>query len=93
MLCTLQVSLTRIPEYFNFWDGKPLSQREYGAPTHKRKVWQRPKSDYGLRSAGRKKKGGQDGGLSPLDEGDDLLNGSHGTGGGGRNGGDSGSVS
>ena len=56
-LISLQVQLTRTPEYFNFWEGKPLLKRDWGVPTHKRKQWHRPKSDYGSRFASRKKKG------------------------------------
>ena len=45
----MQVNLTRVPEYVNFWQGKQLSQREHGNPTHSRALWKRPKSDYGSR--------------------------------------------
>lgn len=70
--------LTRVPEYFNFWDGKPLLQRDFGVKVHKRKQWRRPKSDYGTRFFTRKKKDGDDddsnkgrGGLETLLERDD----------------------
>ena len=71
--------LTRVPEYFNFWDGKPLLQRDYGVKVQKRKQWRRPKSDYGTRFFTRKKKDGDDddsnkgrgGGLETLLERDD----------------------
>ena len=70
--------LTRVPEYFNFWDGKPLLQRDFGVKVQKRKQWQRPKSDYGTRFFTRKKKNGDDddsnkgrGGLETLLERDD----------------------
>ena len=43
------VKLTRVPEYLDFWAGKPLVQKEFGVPVHKRNTWQRPKSDYGNR--------------------------------------------
>lgn len=45
----MQVTLTRVPEYVNFWQGKPLSKREYAIPVHSRTAWKRPKSDYGSR--------------------------------------------
>lgn len=41
--------LTHTPEYFDFWQGKPLRERDFGVKVHKRKAWQRPKSDYGTR--------------------------------------------
>lgn len=47
-----QVTLTRIPEYVNFWQGKPLSEREQIVHSHPRKGWRRPKSDYGSKFAG-----------------------------------------
>jgi hypothetical protein len=49
-----------VPEYFNFWDGKPLLQRDYGVKVQTRKKWQRPKSDYGTRFFTRRKKDGDD---------------------------------
>ena len=45
----LQVPLTRVPEYVNFWQGKPLLKREHSKPIQPRKAWHRPKSDYGSR--------------------------------------------
>ncbi len=48
-LHNLQVQLTHTPEYFDFWAGKPLRERDFGVKPNKRKVWQRPKSDYGNR--------------------------------------------
>ena len=45
----VQVTLTRVPEYVNFWQGKPLSKRECALPVHSRTAWKRPKSDYGSR--------------------------------------------
>lgn len=69
-----------MPEYFNFWEGKPLLQRDFGVKVHKRKAWQRPKSDYGtrysLRKGGAKKGGGgEEGGwgLETLAEKDDSV--------------------
>ena len=53
---SIQVTLTRVPEYINFWDGKPLLQREYGVQVHKKKQWLRPKSDYGSRIKSTKNK-------------------------------------
>ena len=41
--------LTRVPEYFNFWAGKPLLSKEFGVTVQTRKKWTRPKSDYGTR--------------------------------------------
>ena len=41
--------MTHTPEYFNFWAGKPLLQRDFSVGVQKRKVWRRPKSDYGSR--------------------------------------------
>ena len=76
--CFCQVHLTRVPEYLNFWEGKPLLQRDFGVKVHKRKHWQRPKSDYGSRFSTRKKKDDDDGdgrgnmgGLETLLERDD----------------------
>ena len=46
-----------MPEYVNFWQGKPLSIREHAVPVHKRRAWQRPKSDYGSRTCSRDKSG------------------------------------
>eukprot|EP00731_Ephydatia_muelleri_P022508 Em0015g91a len=43
------VYLTRVPEYFNFWAGKPLLSKEFGVTVQTRKKWTRPKSDYGTR--------------------------------------------
>lgn len=51
--CQLQVRLTHTPEYFDFWQGKPLRERDFGVKMHKRKSWQRPKSDYGTHSLNR----------------------------------------
>ena len=56
-----EVQLTHTPEYFNFWEGKPLLRREFGVKVHKRRQWQRPKSDYGSRFLTRSKKGDGDG--------------------------------
>ena len=66
-LC-VQVNLTRVPEYVNFWQGKPLSQREHGNPTHSRALWKRPKSDYGSRLLARKT---GDNALATVMEGED----------------------
>ena len=65
-----------MPEYFNFWEGKPLLQRDYGVKVHKRKAWRRPKSDYGSGLISRRKRDGDDddglgGGLETLHERDD----------------------
>ena len=57
------MQLTRIPEYFNFWEGKPLLQRDFGVKVHKRKQWQRPKSDYGTRTKKDNNTKGQGSGL------------------------------
>lgn len=47
-----------------------MSQREYGVPIHKRKQWQRPKSDYGSRVVnGRRNRGN----LETVVERDDGL--------------------
>jgi hypothetical protein len=54
---TKPVALTRVPEYVNFWQGKLLSQREFAIPSHTRRAWQRPKSDYGSRFTGHKNEG------------------------------------
>lgn len=47
------MSLSRVPEYVNFWQGKPLSERERVVPSHTRRAWKRPKSDYGSRDLSR----------------------------------------
>ena len=44
--------MTHVPEYFNFWAGKPLLERDFSVGVQKRKPWQRPKSDYGSRGLG-----------------------------------------
>lgn len=81
LLCFTQVHLTRTPEYINFWEGKPLLQRDYGVKVHKRKPWRRPKSDYGSRFFTRGKRDlseidgvGQGSGLETLHEKDDGSN-------------------
>ena len=51
------VHRTDAPEYFNFWEGKPLSERG-GMVIHERKQWKRPKSDYGSRYYTRTKSAG-----------------------------------
>ena len=65
--------MTHTPEYFNFWEGKPLLERDYGVEVHRRKPWSRPKSDYGSRFYARRVnkyrgKGGEAGGLETLVE-------------------------
>jgi len=60
------VTLNSIPEYIKVWEGKPLLPRDYGMKHFERKPWQRPKSDYGLRSAGwRRRKSSKDG-MTPV---------------------------
>ena len=56
---SLQVVVTHVPEYFNFWAGKPLLERDFSVGVQKRKLWRRPKSDYGSRrlDSARKKRG------------------------------------
>ena len=84
----VQVRLTHVPEYFDFWQGKPLRERDFGVKVQKRKAWQRPKSDYGNRLATRNKNkenddstsGGGWGsgrGLETLVEKEDSTTGSH----------------
>ena len=84
----MQVRLTHTPEYFDFWQGKPLRERDFGVKVHKRKAWKRPKSDYGNRfftrnkendGQGSENRGGDNdafGGLETLLErdGDSTLN-------------------
>lgn len=56
------MTLNSIPEYIKVWEGKPLLPRDYGMKHFERKPWQRPKSDYGLRSVGwRRRKSNKDG--------------------------------
>ena len=43
------MALGTVPEYFNFWQGKPLKVREWSVPQYGRKSRRRPKSDYGSR--------------------------------------------
>ena len=57
---TTPVYRTNVPEYINFWEGKPLSERQFGVPMHERNAWVRPKSDYGTRFKGVKKKSSKD---------------------------------
>ena len=73
--------MTRTPEYFNFWEGKPLLERDYGVEVHRRKAWSRPKSDYGSRFYVRRVnkhrgKGGEAGGLETLVEHEGSILGS-----------------
>ena len=53
---TVPVSLSSVPEYFNFWNEKPLRPREWDVPMHARKSRRRPKSDYGNRIIGANRK-------------------------------------
>ena len=53
---TVPVSLSSVPEYFNFWNEKPLRPREWDIPMHARKSRRRPKSDYGNRIIGANRK-------------------------------------
>ena len=72
---TPPVALGTVPEYFNFWQGKPLKLRDWSVPQHGRKSRQRPKSDYGSHFYSRKNgKGTQDGGKGDGTEGEDGLN-------------------
>lgn len=48
---TNPVFRTHVPEYINFWGGKPLQNRDFGVVVHERKPWKRPSSDYGTRGA------------------------------------------
>ena len=74
--------MTRIPEYFNFWEGKPLLERDYGVQVHQRKAWHRPKSCYGSRFYSQRygdRKGGRKGegqGLETVVEREGSLSGS-----------------
>lgn len=52
--------MTDQPEFFNFWLGKPLLERDSGVVVHKRKKWKRPQSDYGRRRTSRNGDGGGD---------------------------------
>ena len=65
----MQVTLTRVPEYLNFWQGKPLSKRENAIPIHTRTAWKRPKSDYGSRMMAHKT---SDKALATVMEGEDV---------------------
>ena len=60
---TTPVALGTTPEYFNFWQGKPLKYRDWTIPQYGRKSRPRPKSDYGSRFYSRRKsdKSSQDG--------------------------------
>ena len=74
-LYCLQVTLNNIPEYIKVWEGKPLLPRDYGLKHFDRKPWQRPKSDYGLRSGGwrRRRKTSKDGMASAISEADQEV--------------------
>lgn len=52
---TNPVFRTHVPEYINFWGGKPLQNRDFGAVVHERKPWKRPTSDYGTRRVSSRK--------------------------------------
>ena len=78
------MALTRVPEYVNFWQGKPLSQREHLIPSQPRRAWQRPKSDYGSRF---RPHSGSNKVLGTVLEGADDFTGSDKSGGDGSNGG------
>lgn len=73
---TTPVALGTVPEYFNFWQGKPLKLRDWRVPQHGRKSSARPKSDYGSRYYSSKSgKSTQDGGMRDEGtEGEDGLN-------------------
>ena len=72
------MTLNSIPEYIKVWEGKPLLPRDYGLKHFDRKPWQRPKSDYGLRSGGwrRRRKTSKDG-MTPVISETDMGDGSH----------------
>ena len=74
-LYCLQVTLNNIPEYIKVWEGKPLLPRDYGLKHFDRKLWQRLKSDYGLRSGGwrRRRKTSKDGMASAISEADQEV--------------------
>ncbi|XP_019848760.1 PREDICTED: uncharacterized protein LOC109580236 isoform X2 [Amphimedon queenslandica] len=50
------VSLSSVPQYFNFWNEKPIRPREWDVTMHQRKSRRRPKSDYGNRFSGLNRK-------------------------------------
>ena len=72
------MTLNNVPEYIKVWEGKPLLLRDHGMKHFDRKPWQRPKSDYGLRPGGwrRRKKTGQDG-MTPVTSVTEVNGGSH----------------
>ena len=72
------MTLNSIPEYIKVWEGKPLLPRDYGLKHFDRKPWQRPKSDYGLRSGGwrRRRKTSKDG-MGPVISEIEIDEGSH----------------
>ena len=72
------MTLNSIPEYIKVWEGKPLLPRDYGLKHFDRKPWQRPKSDYGLRSGGwrRRRKTSKDE-MAPVISETEVDGGSH----------------
>lgn len=77
---TTPVFRTHVPEYINFWGGKPLQNRDFGVVVHERKPWKRPSSDYGSRHAGSRRSSTASSGAGKK-LADDSLTGSGGAGG------------
>ena len=88
LFMSLQVQVTSVPEYFNFWEGKPLLERDFSVRVQKRKPWRRPKSDYGNRLGDDNRAGGRRGGgvLETVVERDSAAGSEYGDGHGGHGG-------
>ena len=71
------VALSSTPQYFDFWNEKPLKPRDWSRKTYPRKPWKRPKSSYGLLNGhGDSKKNGNQS-RNGFTETDDVNNSGH----------------
>ena len=57
---TAPVSVSSTPQYFGFWNEKPLLRKEFVTPVHRRKNWRRPRSAIWSSSIDRGKGSGAD---------------------------------
>ena len=68
------VAVSSTPQYFGFWNEKPLKPRDWSKKTYPRTKWKRPQSSYGSGLAGRNNKNGMKNGGKNGDENDSSLN-------------------
>ncbi len=67
------VAVSSIPQYFGFWNEKPLKPRDWSKKTYPRTKWKRPQSCSGSGLAGRNNKNGMKNGGKNGDENDSSL--------------------